>query len=333
VLRLARGLSARGHRVVIGARGEPMLDLARREGEVPLWLGGPGVLPRLARACREHRVDVVNAHSIRLTLLAGLATRAGLIRAPLVTTIHNVSDRRNDWLAYPILRLLPERLAFVSRFEQSRLEAHWGRRLGRVVHTGIEIREPESVEPLDLGARHGVPASARVVGCIGRLSPEKGIEDAVAALASLPDDVVLCIVGSGPEERALRAAASERGVDGRVFFAGYSHEAQRYLRSFDLLVLPSRRESLPVVLREAGMLRLPVVAADVGGVSEIVVPEETGLLYSSGDVEALAAGIRSLLEAPERAARMGQRARARILERFSLERWLDATEALFAEVS
>jgi glycosyltransferase involved in cell wall biosynthesis len=333
VLRLARGLGARGHRVVIGARGEPMLDLARRQGEAVVSLGGPGALVRIARTCRARGIDLVNAHSIRLTLLAGLAARSGLIRAPLVTTIHNVSERRNDWLAYPILRLLPDRLAFVSRYEQARLEARWGRRLGCVVHTGIESRDPDGVEPVDLRALHGVPASARVVGCIGRLSPEKGIVDAIAALASLPGDVVLCIVGSGPEEPALRAAAEERGLTARVFFAGYRLEVHRYLRSFDVLVLPSRRESLPVVLREAGMMRIPVVAARVGGVEEIVVPGETGLLYRSGDVEALAAGVRDLLGSPERAARMGDRARARVLERFSLERWLDATETLFAEVS
>jgi len=163
---------------------------------------------------------------------------------------------------------------------------------------------------------------------------EKNVRrDAIAALADLPQDAVLCIVGSGPEEGTLRAAASERGLEDRVCFAGYSDDVLGYLRSFDLLVLPSRRESLPVVLREAGMMRLPVIAADVGGVSEIVVPGETGLLYRSGDVDALTGGIRSLLDDPERASQMGERARARVLERFSLDRWLDATEALFADLA
>jgi glycosyltransferase involved in cell wall biosynthesis len=332
VLRLARGLGARGHRVVIGATGEPMLDLARRNGEEALALRGTGGLRSIVRTCRERRIDLVNAHSIRMTFLAGIGVRTGLIRVPLVTTIHNVSERRNDWLAYPVLRLLPDRLSFVSRYEQSRLEARWGRGLGQVVHTGIDIHDPDAIEPLDLDVRHGIPAGARVIGCVGRLASEKGVEDAIGALADLPRDSVLCIVGSGPEEGALRAAASERGLAERVCFAGYSDEVLGYLRSFELLVLPSRRESLPVVLREAGMMRLPVVAADVGGVSEIVVPGETGLLYRSGDVAALTQGIRSLLDAPERARQMGERARTRVLERFSLDRWLDATEALFAEL-
>ncbi len=333
MLRLAQGFGARGHRVVIGARGEPMLDLARRHGAAVLSLRGTGGLGRIARTCRDQRIDLINAHSIRMTFLAGIGARTGLIRVPLVTTIHNVSERRNDWLAYPVLRLLPDRLSFVSRYEQSRLEARWGRSLGQVVHTGIEIHDPDAIEPLDLEARHGIPAGARVIGCVGRLSSEKAVEDAIAALADLPQDAVLCIVGSGPEEGTLRAAASERGLEDRVCFAGYSDDVLGYLRSFDLLVLPSRRESLPVVLREAGMMRLPVIAADVGGVSEIVVPGETGLLYRSGDVDALTGGIRSLLDDPERASQMGERARARVLERFSLDRWLDATEALFADLA
>jgi glycosyltransferase involved in cell wall biosynthesis len=172
-----------------------------------------------------------------------------------------------------------------------------------------------------------------VLGYVGRLSPEKAVGDAIAALPRLPEDVVLCIVGEGPEEGALRAETRRRNLERRVVFAGYSREVGRYMASFVGLVLPSRREALPVVLREAAAIGLPVVAADVGGVREIVVPRETGLLYPTGDVDGLVRAIRSLLDDPSRAATMGCAARERVARLFDPKQWVDETEALFARVA
>jgi glycosyltransferase involved in cell wall biosynthesis len=309
-----------------------MLVLARERGQPALDLRGRGALSRLAAACREHEIDVVNAHSIRWTGLAGLLRWSRRVRAPLVTTIHNVHDRRNDWLSFPILSLCPDVLLFVSRYEQSRLAGRWGRRLGRVVHTGIDLVEPEQVAPVDLAERHGIARDARVLGFVGRLSLEKGLDDALEALVALPPDVVLCLVGSGPDRERLEAEVARRGLAERVCFAGQRDDVLGYLRSFELLLLPSRRESLPVVLREAGMMKLACVAADVGGVAEIVVPTETGLLYPSGDAVALTRAIGELLDDPERARALGRRARERVCRLFSSEHWIDETERIFEEV-
>jgi glycosyltransferase involved in cell wall biosynthesis len=287
----------------------------------------------IARAAKAHEISVVNAHSVRMTGLAGAARKLGLLRAGLVATIHNVDDRRNDRMAQPILSRFPDELVFISEFERARLAEIWGRELGVVIYSGVDLPSPGSLEPLDLTALHGIPADARVIGYVGRLSPEKAVGDAIAALPRLPDDVVLCIVGAGPEENALRAEVHRRKLEKRVVFAGFSREVGRYMSSFVGLVLTSRREALPVVLREAGAIGLPVVAADVGGVREIVVPRETGLLYPSGDVDGLVRAIRVLLDDPSRAATMGCAARERIALKFDPKQWVDETEGLFARVA
>jgi len=322
---------------VIGAFGEPFLREAAAHGHptlrVPRGIRLLAGMRAIARGVREHAIDVVNAQSLRMTALAGAARRLRLMRAGLVATIHNVADRGNDRLAKPILRHLPDELVFVSRFERSRLAEIWGGEHGEVIYSGVELPAPGSLEPLDLTTLHGVPPDARVIGFVGRLSPEKAVGDAIAALPRLPDDVVLCIVGEGPEEGALRAEARRRNLEKRVVFAGYSREVGRYMASFVGLVLTSRREALPVVLREAAAIGLPVVAADVGGVREIVVPRETGLLYPSGDVDGLVRAIRSLLDDPSRAATMGCAARERVARLFDPKQWVDETEALFARVA
>ena len=268
-----------------------------------------------------------------MTGLAGAARRLRMFRAGLATTIHNVTDRSNDRFAKPILRWFPDELVFISQFERARLAEIWGSAPGEVIYSGVELPRAGSLEPLDLAKLHGVPRDARVLGYVGRLSPEKAVGDAIAALPRLPDDVVLCIVGEGSEEGALRAETHRRNLEKRVVFAGYSREVGRYMSSFVGLVLPSRREALPVVLREAAAIGLPVVAADVGGVREIVVPRETGLLYPRGDVDSLVRAIRSLLDDPSRAATMGCAARERVARLFDPKRWADDTEAMLARVA
>ena len=322
---------------MIGAFGEPFLREAAAHGHptaaVPRGARFLAGMRAIGRAAKAHQVTLVNAHSIRMTGLAGCARRLGLLRAGLVATIHNVADRRNDRWAQPILSRFPDELVFISQFERARLAEIWGRELGVVIYSGVDLPRPGSLEPLDLHALHGIPADARVVGYVGRLSPEKAVGDAIAALPRLPQDVVLCIVGAGPEEGALRAEVRRRKLEKRVVFAGFSREVGRYMASFVGLVLTSQREALPVVLREAAAIGLPVVAADVGGVREIVVPRETGLLYPSGDVDGLVRAIRVLLDDPSRAATMGCAARERVARLFDPKQWVDETEALFARVA
>lgn len=332
VLRLARELGARSHGVVIGTTGRPMRDevLARGHGLLELPAGwGPRGLRAVARGCRDHGIDLLNPHSLRSTWLCGLAVRGPLSRLAIVTTIHNVADRRSDPIARLILRAFPDDVTFVSRYERERLQS--GR--GRVIHTGIDIVNPEDVEPVDLEREHGIPRGARVIGYVGRLSPEKAIGDAIAALERLPADTVLCLVGQGPEEDLLRLQAQDRRLAERVVFAGFQRDVPRYLRSFELVVLCSRREALPVALREAGMMGLASVAADVGGVREVVVDGETGALYPSGDVAALAARLAALLDDAAGRARMGAAARQRVARLYGVERWVDETLAVFEEAA
>lgn len=335
ILRMTRELERRGHGVVIGASGAAMLDAARDAGATSVQLPGglptPFALAALRRVLAEQRIDAINAHSIRKTMLCGVARRLGLVSVPVLTTIHDVHDRSNDRVAYHVLRALPDALTFISHHEQQRLAG--GRPLiGRVLHTGIEIPDPKAVAAVDLQAALGIAPGARVVGFVGRLSPEKGLHDAVAALTSLPDDTVLCLIGSGPEEASLRADVERRGLADRALFAGYQDDVLGWMKACDVILLPSHRESLPVTLREAAAIERPVVASDVGGIAEIVLDGETGLLFPPKDVGAMARALARVLADADAAAAMGRAGRARVAERFGIERWIDETLALLAEL-
>jgi glycosyltransferase involved in cell wall biosynthesis len=182
-----------------------------------------------------------------------------------------------------------------------------------VVRCGVDegfLAEPQSAPP-------GV---ARFV-CVARLSPEKGhalLLEAAARVAARGLDFEMRWVGDGELREELERRARELGLAERIHFLGWKSgaEVRAEILGARALVLPSLAEGLPVVLMEALALARPVVATDVGGVSELVESEVDGWLVPARDIEALAAGLEAALRASrEDLARMGQAGAARVAER------------------
>lgn len=174
------------------------------------------------------------------------------------------------------------------------------------------------------------PSDDFVIGSLGRLNAQKGYDVLVRALAAL-DGVTAVLVGSGEERATLLRLADDLGVGDRLVLHEWTDEARRYLTSFDLFVLPSRFEAFPLSIVEAMLAGLPVLASDVGSVSEAVVDRSTGLLVPAGDVEALTAAVERLRHDSAR-LEMGARGRRRALELFTSDVMAAKFEALYHEV-
>jgi glycosyltransferase involved in cell wall biosynthesis len=215
-------------------------------------------------------------------------------------------------------------------------------------HVGVgdrTSREVEALVGLAPGSvqtiHNGVPDDPRVpepraqtapsIGAVGRIEPQKGFDVLIRALGEV-DDATLAIVGEGSERRALLDLARRTGVAERIRWRGWSDDARSYLASFDVFVLPSRFEGFPLVVLEALLARLAVVAADVGSVAEVVLDGETGLLVPPEDPGALAAAIRRLLADDDLRRGLAERGRQLVLERFTAARMSRAYESLYHEL-
>lgn len=196
------------------------------------------------------------------------------------------------------------------------------RRQIRVIHNGVP---DEEVVPLSRAT------TAPTVGTLGRLEQEKGFDVLLRALSNVPHAVAV-LVGDGRDRQELVDLAETLGLEDRVRFTGWSAEPRRHLPTFDVCAVPSRIEAFPLVVVEAMLAGLPVVAAEVGSVADAVVDGETGLLVPPDDVDALAAALRSLLGDPERMRQMGLRGRERARERFTADAMAAAFETLYAEL-
>jgi len=276
-------------------------NLRRRPARVllvPLMLRGLGRAAR--RASRD--ADLVHAHWLPL---GGIAMRLG---RPFVVQLWGTDvelGRRAPWLARRILRRA--RLTLCA----SNALADAARELGagevRVIGSGVDM--PPTV---------GEEATPPEVLYAGRLSAEKGILD---LLAAADDGMKLTIAGDGP----LR----ER-VPGALGFVPHDELGPLYDRAA-VVAVPSRREGFGVACAEAMAHGRPVVASAVGGLLDLVVDEETGLLVPPGDVGALREALRRLLADEELRARLGANARRRAEETLSWERVTDRTLAAYEE--
>jgi glycosyltransferase involved in cell wall biosynthesis len=166
---------------------------------------------------------------------------------------------------------------------------------------------------------------------VGRLKAPKDFVTLIRALAALPGrEYEALIVGDGPDRGAVEAEIRRLGIEDRVQLAGERDDVPELLASSDVFVLSSRSEGLPVSALEAMAAELPVVASDVGGLAELVVDGETGILVPAGDEAALAEALGRLVQDRELRQSLGAAGRARAESSFDLSEFRRAHLELYA---
>ena len=301
-------------------RGIPVLMLGGRgrNDPRPLW--------RLRRAALQRRPSLIHAHLARAIVAVDLAIGG---RVPVVAHFHSLRSPRPYWLDRFERRAAGRAVArvAVSRAVAEDRARHWGMPVEafEVVPNGIDL-DPLIALPPPVSNGPGL-----VVGFLGRLVPEKGIDVLLSALA-LPalrgrPDLSFEIAGGPPEAAAaLQAEVARRGLAARVRVRGELPTGVA-LAGWDLLVLPSRREGFGLVVAEAMAAARPVVATSAGGIPEVLEDGRTGRLVPPGDPEALACALVELVEDAPLRARLGAAGRAQARQRFDVSetarRWAE----------
>ena len=206
-----------------------------------------------------------------------------------------------------------------------------------VIPNGLQFDHVPST--FDITAKRralGIPVGCPVIGTVTRLEPQKANEvflRAVPRIISRVPNLVTLIAGDGPQRKELENLAAHLGLTGRVSFLGWRDDAVELLGALDIFCMSSRWEGCPMVLLEAMAMRCPVVATDIGGVREIVINEETGLLVAPGDPEALAEAVLRLLAADAERERMAAAGRRRVEQSFNAEDMLAAYARLYRNLA
>ncbi len=165
------------------------------------------------------------------------------------------------------------------------------------------------------------------VGVVAELHPNKGLRFLIEAMKDISASLI--IVGEGQERNELERLAKEFGLSDRIYFFGFAERATEIMNAFDVFVLPSIKEGLPLVILEAGIQGVPVVATRVGGIPEIVTDEESGLLVNPKNSVEIARAVNALLQNEELKRKYGTALADVVRKKFNFEKTLEETLALY----
>jgi glycosyltransferase involved in cell wall biosynthesis len=285
----------------------------------------------------ERRAAVLHCHGYKPDFYGLLAAR----RLPVarISTAHGWSGETLPVRLYEGM----DKWVFLRRYHRiiavsGPIRAQLARRGHRrenivVIPNGLDLsrfplRPARSAGPIP------VPPDAEIIGCVGRLSPEKGHSDLLLAAKSVLRErprATFVLVGEGVQEPALRSQAAALGIADRVVFAGFRSDVAQVLAQADVFVLPSLAEGLPMALLEAMAVGVPVVATAVGDVPKVLRHGDTGLLVPPGEANKLAAAILNTLSHPQEAVSRVQSARALVEREYSASTMAARTEKLYLE--
>lgn len=304
-------------------------------------LFNPLALWRLIQLLARERVTILQTHGARANFYGRIAGRVAGVPV-VISTVHNslkdyeVRSLRR-WLYAFLLRVtlpLVHRIICVSDATRRDLIDECPAAAAKVhtVYNGVDSSVFSSQPDRQQVRRELGIAQGPVLITIGRLTEQKGHRYLLQALPDLLKrwpQLCAVFVGEGELHDTLQRMARDLGVEGACRFVGVREDIADILAAADLFVLPSLSEGFPFVLLEALAMGCPVVASRVNGIPELIEDRKTGLLVPTRDPQGLAVAIREVLSDPAAASRMGRVGRTVVWERFTVDRMVANTTAIF----
>ena len=343
VLLTARGLRARGHRVVVAAHpdGELRKRLPADMEVVSLAARSEVDLPaawRLSRVIRELQPDVIHAHDPHGVAVAATALsiaspprRPSLIAARRVD-FHLKGNSFSRWKYRQVDRFVSASDAIRAMLLEDGVPAE----RAVTVHEGIDVDRVVAVEPLNVREEYWFPPHSLIVGNIAALVPHKGqkyLIDAAAIVVREMPEVRFLVLGEGELRPSLEQQIKHLHLGQHVVLAGFRADVLAVLKGLDLFVMSSVTEGLGTSLLDAMAAARPIVATRTGGIPEVVVHAETGLLTPPRDARALAAAILELLRDEAKRRQMAEAGFARVSQHFSVDLMVEKTLAVYAALT
>ena len=299
---------------------------------------------QLGQFLRRERISIVHTYLLHPNFLGMLAaSMAGTpVKIMSERIVNYFENERYQGIRFKVADYIAQRLADViivnaEAIKEYMIEQHGTPRSKiKVVYNGVDLKTFDV--DTDVEARRselGLSLTAPVLGIVASLQPKKDhytFFEALRIVAAKVPTMQALIIGDGPLRDRLQNRVNEIALSPNVRFLGIRSDVPFLLPLLDVMTLSSIREGFPNAISEAMAARKPVVATDVGGVTELMVDGTTGLVVPPRNPAALAQAMLSLLGNEEKAREMGRAARKRVEDHFSVSRMVVETEQLYEEL-
>jgi glycosyltransferase involved in cell wall biosynthesis len=340
VLAEVTGLAERGHHVAIACREHAeikseALKLGVKVHILPFRkLYDIASIVKLSGILKAEKIDIVNTHSGVDSWIGGLAARLANT-AVLVRTRHLNIPLKRSLLNF--IHYLPDIYISCGENMQRNLVKGCGFPENKVVSipTGVGPEFFSVKKNKKAVLKYGLDIGSPVITNVGILRSVKGHEVTLKSVKKVVESIPnarFLIVGDGPRRKELENMANEMGILEHVTFTGFVRDIPEIYSFSDVAVLSSWSEGLPQSLLQAMAAGVPVIATRVGGVSEIVIHEKTGILIEPGDHEALGKGIIQTFNNPDYAMQLAERAKDNVRKEHSVGHMVDKIEGLYKDL-
>lgn len=304
------------------------------------------IIKRLVEEIRKEKYDLIHTHGARANFITYVVKK--FCDIPAVTTIH--SDYKLDFkgsfykslvyknLNYLSLKHMDYYIGVSESFREMLIVRNFNPDRIMTVYNGINIEEVESREVNeDFFKEYGIALDENTVkvGILARLHPVKGVDVFIKAAHKVlqkRQDVEFFIAGDGEEREKLLKLIKELKVDNKVHMLGYLQDPYSFISQIDVNTNTSYSESFPYVILEGGVFKKTIIASNVGGVKDLVIDGETGLLFEPGDTDTLSEHILTLVENEQLRKKMGWNLYNRIKQFYTSERMADKHIFIYQQI-
>ena len=304
------------------------------------------VIKRLMKEIKEEEYDLIHCHGARANFITYLLKK--FYKIPAVTTVH--SDYKLDFKGSFYKNLVYRNLNYISlkhmdyyigvseSFRDMLIDRGFAPDRVMTVYNGINVREVESKKiNKNFLKEYGIDTDENTVkiGILARLYPVKGVEVFIKAAGKVlakRQDVEFFIAGDGEERENLLNLTKKLNIDDKVHLLGYIRDPYSFINEIDINTNTSYSESFPYVILEGGVFKKPIIASNVGGVKDLVVHEETGLMFEPGDVDTLSNYMLKLIEDEDLRKILGNNLYKKINDSYSSEKMADKQILIYQQI-
>lgn len=309
------------------------ISLTSLNRDINIW-DEIGVFFSLLKILKREKPDIFHVNSSKIAGLGTLAARLTNVRKVIFTVHGWAFFEERAFLSKLLIKFLSYLTVLLSDTTITVSEADYKATEKWLIRRHKLIRIHNGISPLLFLSREEARQELRlsetdiVIGSIGELTGNKNYANLIPIMSQLgekEDNLKLFIIGEGENRNEISEKAKKSGLLDKVILTGFRDEAYKYLKAYDVFILNSLKEGLPYVLLEAGMAGLPVIASDVGGVSEIIEDKKTGFLFSKNNKDDLYNLLLNYLQNKESYLEVGIALKEKVENEFSFAKMIEKT--------